>query len=108
MNGKNIVTGIAVYLIAKGILNLLLGGFGVGNIVSLVIQIALAAVLIKAVPKSNYIAAILLVAVALYHFPANLGNLSANWIYLLEGILDIGVAALLAFAKDVRTFFDHA
>ena len=37
---KKIVLGISVYLIAKGVLNLVLGSFAFGNIVSLAVDAA--------------------------------------------------------------------
>lgn len=106
--GKKIVLGVSAYLIAKGVLNLILGSFALTNIASLILQIGLALVLIKGIRNMNYIAALVTGIIALYHLPANISNFSANWIYLIEGILDIGVVALLVLAKDVKAFFENS
>ncbi len=104
--GKKIVYGIGIYLVAKSILNIVLGGFGFTNLTTLILQIGLALVLCKGVRNMNYVTAFIIGLIALYHLPVNLRNLSANWIYLTEGLLDIGAAVLLVFAKDVRAFFE--
>ncbi len=103
---KKIVLGISVYLIAKGVLNLVLGSFAFGNIVSLAVQIVFVVVLLSRIRYSNYVISVLIGITVIQNLPANLGNLPANLIYLLEGIFDIGVIALLVLAKDVRAFFD--
>ena len=41
----------------------------------------------------------------LTHIGANLSNLGSQWIYLLEGLLDLGAAAVLVFEKNVKAFF---
>ncbi len=103
--GRKIVYGIGIYLVAKSILNIVLGGFGFSNLATLILQVGLALVLCKGVRNMNYVTAVIIGLIALYHLPANLRNLPANWIYLTEGVLDIGAAALLVFAKDVKAFF---
>ena len=35
----------------------------------------------------------------------NISNLGSQWIYLLEGLLDLGAAAVLVFEKNVKAFF---
>ncbi len=34
-----------------------------------------------------------------------LSNLGSQWFYLLEGLLDLGAAAVLVFEKNVKAFF---
>jgi len=41
----------------------------------------------------------------LVNLGGNLSNLGSQWIYLLEGLLDVGAAAVLVFEKNVRAFF---
>ena len=36
---------------------------------------------------------------------SNISNLGSQWIYLLEGLLDLGAAAVLVFEKNVKAFF---
>ena len=88
--GKKWVFGIGLYLILKGVLNLIL--------VALVLML-------NRVPYINYIVAVFLAIMFLTHIGANLSNLGSQWIYLLEGLLDLGAAAVLVFEKNVRAFF---
>ena len=53
----------------------------------------------------NYVAAAVLAVIALIHLPDNISNIGSNWIYLIEGIIDIGCAVLLCVNKDVREHF---
>ena len=39
------------------------------------------------------------------HVGSNISNLGSQWIYLLEGLLDLGAAAVLVFEKNVKAFF---
>ena len=103
--GKNLVTGICIYLIAKSILNLVLGGFAMGNFVSLLIQAGLAGMLFFGVRYGNYIAGAVLALVAVRYLPGNLGGLPGSLLYLLEGGLDLFAAALLFFSQDIKAYF---
>ncbi len=102
--GRKWVFGIGVYLIVKAVLNLVLG-FSGANVVMLIVSVVALILLIYRVPYINYIVAVWLALTFLLHLGDNLGNLSSNWIYLLEGILDLGAAAVLAFEKNVKAFF---
>ena len=116
-NGKKMITVVGAYMILKGILNLILG-FSASNLVSLLF----AAVLIFAMLIAGAVSicvkmlmlglfftlvlsAIILALIFLVNLPANLSNLGSNWIYLVEGLLDVGAAAILAFHKDVKDYF---
>ena len=98
-NGKKMITVVGAYMILKGILNLILG-FSANNVVSLLFAAVLIFAMLKRIPYSQYVTAIFLV-----NLPANLSNLGSNWIYLVEGLLDVGAAAILAFHKDVKDYF---
>ncbi len=104
--GRTFALAIGIYFIVKQLLNLLLGGFGFQNIFMLVLAVAYAAVLVLGLKYCNYIVAALAALTALYYLPGNLGGLLGSWLYLLEGILDIGAAAILIFQKDVRAYFN--
>lgn len=103
-NGKKMITVVGAYMILKGILNLILG-FSAGNVVSLLFAAVLIFAMLKRIPYSQYVTAIFLALIFLVNLPANLSNLGSNWIYLVEGLLDVGAAAILAFHKDVKDYF---
>ena len=93
--GKKWVFGIGLYLIVKSVLNLILG-FSGANIVVL---------MLGRIPYIQYIVAVWLVLMFLINLGGNLSNLGSQWIYLLEGLLDVGAAAVLVFEKNVKAFF---
>ena len=93
--GKKWVFGIGLYLIVKSVLNLILG-FSGANIVMLILG---------RIPYIQYIVAVWLVLMFLINLGGNLSNLGSQWIYLLEGLLDVGAAAVLVFEKNVKAFF---
>ena len=80
-NGKKMITVVGAYMILKGILNLILG-FSASNLVSLLFAAVLIFAMLKRIPYSQYVTAI-----------------------FLEGLLDVGAAAILAFHKDVKDYF---
>ena len=103
-NGKKIVLGIGAYLILKSVLNLILG-FSTANVVYLILFVVFAVLLVMRIPYISYIVAGLLAIVFLMNIGNNLANIGGNWIYLVEGLLDVGCAALLVLQKDVRAYF---
>ena len=103
-NGRKMVLVVGVYMVLKGILNLILG-FSASNVVSLLFAVAMAAAMLKKVPYSQYVPAIFLALIFVVNLPGNLSNLGTNWIYLIEGLLDVGAAAILVFHKDVKRYF---
>lgn len=102
--GKNWVIGISAYLILKSILNLILG-FSASNVVMLIVMIVAAVLMLRKIPFVQYILALLLVILFLSNFWNNVTHLGSNWLYFIEGILDVGCAAVLVFEKNVRAFF---
>ena len=103
-NGKKIVLGIGAYLILKSVLNLILG-FSTANVVYLILFVVFAVLLVMRIPYISYIVAGFLAIVVLMNIGNNLANIGGNWIYLVEGLLDVGCAALLVLQKDVRAYF---
>ncbi len=101
-NGKKFAIGISVYFVAKQLLNTIIGGL---DLPMLLLHIAFAVVLILGIKYSNYVVAGIAALVALYYLPGNISGLPGSWLYLLEGILDVGAAAILIFQKDVQMFF---
>ncbi len=102
--GRKWVVGIGAYLIIKSVLNLLLG-FGVSNLVMLLVSIVALVLMLHRVPYISYIVAAFLLIQFLVHIGSNISNIGSQWLYLLEGILDLGAAAVLVFEKNVRAFF---
>ena len=96
--GRKWVFGIGLYLIIKGALNLILG-FSMSNLVMLIVSVVALVLMLNRVPYINYIVMFLM------HVGSNISNLGSQWIYLLEGLLDLGAAAVLVFEKNVKAFF---
>lgn len=97
--GFSISLAMAVYVVVKAVLNMIIGSFSLS---SLMLALAMACLLFVWIKNVNYITAGIFVLVVLMHLPANLGNISSNWIYLLEGGIDILCAVLLTTNRDVR------
>ena len=100
--GRKWVFGIGLYLIIKGALNLILG-FSMSNLVMLIVSVVALVLMLNRVPYINYIVAVFLAL--MLHVGSNISNLGSQWIYLLEGLLDLGAAAVLVFEKNVKAFF---
>lgn len=96
---------MSVYLVAKAVLNMVIGGGF--SLVDLVIALALAGAIISGIKFLNYAAAAVLVAIAVIHLPDNISNIGSNWMYLIEGILDIGCGAVLCLQSDVKEYFTN-
>lgn len=105
-NGRKFAIGIGLYFVLKQVLNLVLDGIGDGEIFTLLLSVGYAVVLILGIRYCNYVVAALAALIAVYYLPGNITGLPGNWIYLLEGILDIGAAAILVFQKDVQAYFN--
>ena len=95
--GRKWVFGIGLYLIIKGALNLILG-FSMSNLVMLIVSVVALVLMLNRVPYINYIVAVFLALMFLMHVGSNISN-------LLEGLLDLGAAAVLVFEKNVKAFF---
>lgn len=102
--GKKWILGIGIYLILKSGLNLILG-FCISNVVMLVVSVVILVLLVSRVPYINYIVAAFLALMFLINLKGNLSNFGSQWFYLLEGLLDVGAAAVLAFEKNVKVYF---
>ena len=102
--GRNIVLIAAVYLIVKEIINTFIGG-GL-NIGTLLMQVLIAAALISGLKFVNIGAAVILIAVAVSYLPGNLANIGSNFIYLLEGVLDIFSSTLTGTSGSLTTITD--
>ena len=102
--GNKIEMGISIYLIVKQLLNVILGAEIFSLVLPVVISVCMALHFWK---YTHYASACVIALVALHYLPANFGGLPSTWLYLTEGILDIGVSAVLILSKDVRAYFNQ-
>lgn len=103
-NGRTLAVAVGAYMVIKMIVNMILGGGSVGNLIYTIIE---ALALATGLMYINYVIAGILVLVMLLNLKNNITNFSSNWFYLLEGIIDIGAAVLLVFNKDVKEHFTN-
>lgn len=101
-DGKKIVQTIGVWLVIKGIVNLILG-FDMNNFIILVVSALLAYLLLQGIPYLHYITAILMGAVVLKHLGYNI--LHFEVLYLVEAIIDVVCVVLLVTNKQVKAYF---
>lgn len=102
--GKKWVFGIGLYLIVKSVLNLILG-FSMSNVIMLIVAVVALVLLLSRVPYIHYIVAVWLALMFVLHVGDNISNFGNQWFYLLEGLLDLGAAAVLVFEKNVKAYF---
>ena len=103
--GRAMATAIGVYLIIKSVLNMMIGG-GL-SVFSLLKAIGGAVVLFSGMQYVNIAVAGILFLVAVIHLPSNISNFGSNWIYLIEGIIDIVCAVLLVTKDDIKAHFTN-
>lgn len=101
--GRNIALIAGVYFIIKSVINLILGG-GVFDVVIAVVE---AAALYTGLMYLNYIVAAVAAIIVFVHLPANITHFTDNWIYLLEGIIDIIFAVVICVNPDVKEHFTN-
>ncbi|MGN0595349.1 MAG: hypothetical protein ACI4I6_09330 [Hominimerdicola sp.] len=102
-NGRKFVMIISGYMVVKAVINLILG-FGLGNIITLLVTFALCYFMFKGQQYMNYITAGVLALVMLYHLKGNIEG--RHFFYLLEGIIDIAAAVVLVINKDIKAYFN--
>lgn len=103
-NGKKIISAVGIYMVLKSLLNLIIG-FSFSNVLMLVVAVVLAFAMLKKIKFSQYVTVALLLMVFLVNLPANVSDIGQNWLYLVEGLLDVGAAAILIFHKDGKAYF---
>ncbi len=102
--GKTIVTFFGAYLIGKSVLNLILG-FSAANLISLGIAVVMAALWFFGVKYTNYIIPGIMAFVVLWHLKDNITGFPGTWIYLVEAVVDIAVAACTVLVPDIKAHF---
>jgi len=103
--GRMLCIIMGAYLVIKAVLNMFIGGGF--SLSSLLIALALACAMFTGIKYVNYVAAAVLVITAVRYLPGNISNISSNWIYLIEGIIDIGCGAILCVQADVKEHFSN-
>ncbi len=101
-NGKMIALGIGAYQVIKAILNSIIGGLA---LIDILVAIAMLAVFVLGIKYSNYVCGAIIAIVAVAHLGTNIANISSNLIYLIEGVIDIVAAVLLFINSDVKAYF---
>lgn len=101
--GRNISLIVGVYFILKSALNLILGG----GVLDIVIAVVEAAALYTGLMYLNYVVAAVVAIVVVVHLPNNISHISDNWIYLLEGVIDIICAVVLCTVPSVKEHFTN-
>ncbi|MBQ9898200.1 MAG: hypothetical protein IJM44_01935 [Ruminococcus sp.] len=103
--GRNLCMAITGYLVVKAIINMTLaGGLNIGAII---LALVLGAAMFTGLQFVNYGAAAYLLVVAVVYLPGNISNIGSNWIYLLEGLIDIGCAAALCTVPAIKEHFTN-
>lgn len=105
VQGRNFALIVGCYLIIKAIVNMAIGGGF--NIADLLLAVVMTCMLFTGLQFVNYAVAGIMVIIALVHLPDNISNFSSNWFYLLEGIIDIGLAAVLVVKSDIKEHFTN-
>ncbi|MBR6872241.1 MAG: hypothetical protein IKN17_01900 [Ruminococcus sp.] len=109
VNGRNLCGLIAVYMVIKGILNLILG-FGFMNILMLAISVGLGFSLIISLRYMNYVTAVFLAVNVVINLKDNISNIGFNvhLVYLVEAVIDVVCAFKLVADADIREHFNHS
>ncbi|MBE6876604.1 MAG: hypothetical protein E7496_07785 [Ruminococcus sp.] len=101
--GKKIITGIGGYLILKQIMNVIFGAGIFTTFLPVVIAVFLYLNLWR---YTNYASAVVILLIVFRYLPDNLRGLPGTWLYLTEGILDIGASVMLICSPDVKAYFN--
>lgn len=101
--GKQFALMIGTWFVIKGVINLILG-FSLGNLLTLVVSVALAYFLVMGTPYLNYVAAGFTAVVVLINLPYNLSHFQI--LYLIEAVIDVAAIVLLVTNADVKKHFE--
>ncbi len=103
--GKQIGTAFGGYAIFKAIINLFIGGITLSNLISLGLGIVFLVLLLGGVKYAHFICGAITGIITAYYLPGNIANIGTNWMYLLEGIIDIAFIVLLFLDSDVQEVY---
>lgn len=99
MNGKKLSVLVGIWLMIKGVLNLLLG-FSIGNFITLIAAVVFAYVLYIGMPYANYIIGALVAIIVIANLPYNLLHLQI--IYLVEAVIDAYCVYMLFTNANIK------
>lgn len=102
--GRKIASGIGIWLIIKGIINLALA-FNLENAISVLVTMVIVYMFGLGVSYLNYITAVLLAIVVLKNLPYNITHFQV--LYLVEAALDVICIIILITNKEVKKHFER-
>lgn len=103
--GRNFVVIIGVYLIAKTVLNMIIGGGF--NIFDLLAPIICFLAMFSGLEYLNFAVAAIIAIPVLKNMPYNITHLPGSLIYLIEAIADVGAILLLVIQNDIKAHFTN-
>ncbi|MDE6519718.1 MAG: hypothetical protein K2K91_04560 [Ruminococcus sp.] len=105
VQGKNIAVIIGLYLFAKTILNMVIGGgFDIKGLVG---DVVLFVALFSGLQYLNYAVTAILAIVVVVNLPDNITHIGSNWIYLIEAVVDVVCAVILCTNPSVDKHFTN-
>lgn len=105
IQGRNMVTAMGVYIIVKAVLNMVIAG-GI-SVFGLLWAVLLAVLLFMGFQYTNICVGAVLFLIAVVHLPTNISNFGSNWLYFIEGVIDIVCAVLLVTKNDIKEHFTN-
>lgn len=102
--GRKIASGIGIWLIIKGVINLVLE-FNSENIISLLVTTVIVYMFGLGISYLNYITAALLAIAVLKNLPYNITHFQV--LYLVEAVLDMICIIILVTNKEVKKHFER-
>ncbi len=105
--GRNLAVTFGLYMIVKAVVNMIIGGDSIAQVVYAVIA---AVALYTGLQFVNYVIAASLALVVLMHIGNNIANLGTDWryvVYILEGVIDAFCAVMLVINVNVREHFTN-
>ncbi|MBR1592759.1 MAG: hypothetical protein IJ666_07105 [Ruminococcus sp.] len=104
--GKTVCIAITAYTAAKQLLNLIIGGFSLNGLLSVVIiAVIMGLALLSGIKYMNYVVSAVIAFVILRHIGYNISNFPSTIIYLLEAAIDVVCIILLTLSQDVKANF---
>ncbi|MDE5569934.1 MAG: hypothetical protein K2I82_04690 [Ruminococcus sp.] len=108
IQGRKFVVIIGIYLIAKAILNMFLGGFLYFNIVAdLIVPVICFVAMYSGLEYLNIAVAVIIGLPVLRNMLYNITHLPSSLIYLIEAVIDTGAIIMLVVQKDIKEHFTN-
>lgn len=108
IQGRNFVVIIGIYLIAKAVLNMFLGGFSIFNIVAdLIVPVICFIAMYSGLEYLNIAVAVIIGLPVLRNMLYNITHLPSSLIYLIEAVIDTGAIIMLVVQKDIKAHFTN-